>query len=137
MMTAMLRTRTRTLSLLAAGLLAAGLFAAACGDAPGAPAAVSSSLTVSSTHGPVGAVVTLDYQSFEPGVVTIHVGQSVKWTWADKLPYDVQFSDGLTSPTQITGTWYRTFNTPGTYTYQCSFRERMTGTVIVEPSSAP
>ena len=132
MMTAMFRTRIRTMSLLVAGVLAAGLVTTACGDAAAGPVNTAAAVSDAQTHGPVGAVVTLDYQSYEPGVVTVQVGQSVEWKWADFLPENVEFADGTTSPVQSTGTWYRTFTTPGTYTYQCSFHVRMVGTVIVE-----
>ena len=128
------QTRTRSLSVLVALALACGVAVSACGDAPAASNSTGSSVSDTLSHGPVGATVTLEYQSYEPGVVTIHVGQSVEWRWADApLPENVVFADGVASPIQAKGVWYRTFTAPGIYAYQCPFHSRMTAKVVVEP----
>ena len=121
-----------TRSLLVAALLGLGVTAAACGGAPGASYAPAG--TVNSTyHGPVAAVVKLQYRNFLPHAVTIHTGQTVEWEWDDyPYPHNVTFS-GFASPTQASGTYYHTFTSPGTYWYRSTTRGNMTGEVVVLP----
>jgi plastocyanin len=77
------------------------------------------------------AVVSVHYISFEPGRITIHVGQTVEWRWLDApIDHDVWFGP-FHSPLQATGTWYHTFTTPGTYPYRCTVHHNMVGTVVV------
>src|SRR5574340_1649140 len=95
---------------LVAGL---GLLAAACSTSAGGGAGTSSS--GSRSNGPAAAVVELKYVSFEPAKVTIHAGQTVEWKWEDApVDHNIRFDAGFSAPTQPNGTWFHTFDTPGT-----------------------
>ena len=114
-------------------VLALALVASAC--TPGNNVPVNSRETGGSTsaHGTPAAVVTIRYISFEPGTVTVHVGQTVEWKWQDApAEHNVSFGN-VVSPVQATGDWYRTFDQPGTYPYQCTLHIDMRGTVVVLP----
>jgi plastocyanin len=85
------------------------------------------------TNGHVDAVVMLKDVSFEPQLVTIHVGQAVEWIWEDApVAHNVTFTN-FASPTQATGTFIHTFTRPGTFPYRCTIHSDMTGTVAVVP----
>jgi plastocyanin len=129
MMTAMPKRTALSISL-AAGC---GLAMAACSSAPNVPAGQSPAVATSSAHPSV--VVGFQFDSFEPSRVTIHAGQTVEWTWGDKptaIPANVTFA-GVASPTQVSGTWFRTFSAPGTYTYRDTLSPVANGSVTVLP----
>ena len=129
MMTAMPK-RSRLSISLAAGC---GLALAACSSAPNVPVQQAGEVASATAH--PAAVVLFQFDSFEPSRVTIHAGQTVEWTWGDKptaIPANVTFDDGA-SPTQIAGTWYRTFSVPGTYTYRDTLSPLASGSVTVLP----
>jgi plastocyanin len=88
--------------------------------------------------------------SFSPSQLTVHVGETVEWTWAGSdhnvvsgsgCAADGQFcspNDSNCSQTPLSGrgTVYRhTFTTAGTYPYFCSnhCRMGMVGSITVEP----
>ena len=84
-------------------------------------------------HGPVGAVVDLKFISFVPQQVTVHVGQAVEWKFEDDpVAHNVTFT-GFASPTEAAGTFFHTFEQPGTFHYRCTIHVNMTGTVVVLP----
>jgi plastocyanin len=138
---------SRRLALLA--LAALPLLAGACSEEVNLPLGQSGSTgSTASAAGDVGAVVLLQYASFEPAQVTIAAGQSVEWEWQDApIPHDVYFQNftpagfrrsiplDYHSTIMITGTWYHTFTTPGIYTYICTVHAGMAGEVIVTPAS--
>ena len=108
-----------------------GLVAAACGTGGNEP--VNSSSNQSSSGPAPSAVVHLHFVSFEPASVTIHAGQTVEWIWNDApVAHNVTFAD-FASPTQATGTFFHTFDTPGDYTYRCTVHATMTAVVHVVP----
>jgi plastocyanin len=128
MMTAMSKRAALSISI-AAGC---GLALAACSSAPNVPAG-QAAVATSSAH--PSAVVGFQYGSFEPSRVTIHAGQTVEWRWGDKptaIPANVTFADAA-SPTQVSGTWQRTFSTPGTYAYRDTLSPVAAGSVTVLP----
>lgn len=98
--------------------------------------------------GPAGAVTIgagIQFTSqhngtMNPAVDTITAGASVTWTWTGNLPHGVQ-SIGTpsfqSSGTRTgSGTYSVTFDTPGTYLYDCSTHGReMTGKIVVLGSS--
>jgi plastocyanin len=142
----MIRTRRPAVLL---GLLAGmALVAAGCSEPNNLPEGGGQTGTPSAPVSESAALVTLEYSSFEPSIVTIKAGQSVEWMWDDApLPHDVYFrqfipsgggaplADTAHSVVQITGTWTQTFTKPGTYTYICTVHAGMTGEVIVEPAT--
>ena len=128
MMTAMSKRARLSLSLVAG----CGLALAACSSTPNVPVGTATSAT--STAHP-SAVVRFQYASWAPSRVTIHAGQTVEWVWGDTpmaIPANVTFADAA-SPTQESGSWYRTFPTPGTYTYHNTLRPVESGSVTVLP----
>jgi plastocyanin len=121
---------------------------AACAPATGsnyAPAPATSAPSTSvpinppATSAPVvsGSEVKVDISgfAFNPGTITIKVGQTVTWTNNDSVSHNVKADDGsFSSSTLATGDSFSfTFNTAGTYTYKCGFHANMLGTVIVQP----
>jgi plastocyanin len=98
------------------------------------------------------AVVTMHLHSFDPQIVTVRVGQTVRWdnksfiwhTVTDdpaeaKKPEDAALppgADAFDSGKVAAGDSYsRTFSVPGTYKYFCRPHESygMTGQVVVQP----
>lgn len=75
---------------------------------------------------------------FDPPVVQIEAGSTLTWSFADygrsggesAVPHDVVFADAR-SPIQTEGSYSRTFNTPGTYSYVCSLHPFMAGRIEV------
>jgi len=109
---------------LAAGVVAAGLLAA-CGGGSAAPAAPVATSQVD---------LPRSYE-FRPAVITVTAGTTVKWTNHDNFTHTVRLTDngthelGTMSPGQ---SLTHTFNTPGTYHYDCSLHPQdMHGEVIV------
>jgi plastocyanin len=83
------------------------------------------------------SVVDDDYQ---PGAITIAPGASVIWRNAGHKPHDVtalrgEFNSGRMHPGDV---FSHTFETAGTYHYQCTIHWSMAGSVIVmEPTATP
>jgi plastocyanin len=74
---------------------------------------------------------------FNPGAVTIARTGTVTWTNATGILHNVTFAPASGVPTSIvsfaSGMNTRTFNTAGTFTYQCTNHPAtMTGTVTVQ-----
>jgi plastocyanin len=94
------------------------------------PPAVSQSTTP-----PVSQPQTYDVKiqsyAFAPSMLTIKVGDTVRWTNYDSVGHTV-VSDSFSSPTLSNGNTYEhMYSTPGTYTYRCSIHPSMQGTIIV------
>ena len=89
------------------------------------------------TDTPDDTVVIAD-MAFHPAELVVAADTTVTWTWDDgSIPHDVTFDDGPASPLQDTGTWTRTFDRSGTYSYICSIHPQMTGTVVVRLTPTP
>jgi plastocyanin len=81
---------------------------------------------------------------FTPAHDSVAVGATLKWTWnsctgdgyggTTCVSHSVQFDDGgPSSSIQSSGTFSRTFDSAGTYTYHCAVHgTAMEGTVIVK-----
>jgi plastocyanin len=85
-----------------------------------------------------GASVRIANLAFDPSVVTMPAGATVTWTNDDNLPHTVtaldgQFDSGILDP-GATFSW--TFETPGSFAYQCQLHPTMQGTVTVDGSPA-
>lgn len=67
-------------------------------------------------------------------VTTIHAGETVMFLNGDDVSHTATADDNSwgTGTMQAMGYFVRRFDTPGTYTYFCSYHPEMTGTVIVE-----
>jgi len=81
------------------------------------------------------ASVTVGDNFFSPVQDTVGLGGTVTWRWTGINRHQVTFDDGAPgSDTLTTGTFSRTFNATGTYTYFCAVHGRavMNGAVIVQ-----
>ena len=89
--------------------------------------------------------VTVGNNFFQPATATVPAGSTVAWTWnscandvygnTQCTPHSVTFDDGgPSSQVQSSGTFSRTFNAGGTYTYYCTVHGRnvMSGSVVVQ-----
>lgn len=77
--------------------------------------------------------VSIESMSFGADV-TIHAGETVKWTNNDSVNHTATADDNEwgTGTIKPGGSFVRRFEEPGTYTYFCSYHPEMTGTIIVE-----
>lgn len=107
---------------LIATLIVAGL--AACGKDD------SSSPT---PEGPVVRATTANV--FTPAQLTVDVGDQVTWIFG-AVAHDVVFNMVAGAPANIEATAgrnvARTFSTAGTFPYQCTLHDGMTGSVVVQ-----
>jgi len=86
----------------------------------------------SDSTGP-GSTVTVDVADdvFSPSELTIDAGTTVRWVWVGTRTHNVVFAGGASaSPDQASGSWSRTFSTPGAYSYSCT-HHAMTGQITV------
>jgi plastocyanin len=79
-----------------------------------------------------GEVTIADF-AFTPQIVEIPVGGTVTWTNTDGSPHTATADDGAWDTGNIDpgASVSLTFETPGTYTYLCSYHPNMVGIVIV------
>ncbi len=101
---------------------------------PGGP---SVTFTTNATTAPLAANVSVVNDNFVPPAVTIAVTGSVTWTWNSMgLNHNVTFAAMAGRPADIpdrgTGSIARTFNTMGTFNYQCTLHAGMNGSVTVQ-----
>jgi plastocyanin len=73
---------------------------------------------------------------YSPANATITSGSTITWTWRGTTGHSVTFQTGPVVPSGSTikssGMFQTTFNTPGTYTYQCLVHgAAMSGTIHV------
>lgn len=86
---------------------------------------------------PAPAKVSIKDLAYSPQSLTISNGQSVTWTNLDTRDHTVISADSapapFSSPNLAPGASFtRTFTTPGTYPYGCSYHPRMSGTITVK-----
>lgn len=83
------------------------------------------------------ATVSVGNNFFNPTAVTIGVGGSVTWNWpgSGSNIHNVTFQTAgapANIPNATTGSFARTFNTLGTFQYECTNHVGMTGSVTVQ-----
>ena len=71
-----------------------------------------------------------EYFAYSPPVIEVPVGTEVTWNFDSRAPHDVVFADG-SSPLFESGSWSRTFDTPGSFAYTCSLHTNMDGLVVI------
>jgi plastocyanin len=121
------------LRVVAASAAVCGLSLAACSSSPSGAGGGSGGSADTVSEPTPSAVVLLKYVSFLPARTTIHAGQTVEWKWEDEpISHNVTFGS-FGSSTADHGTYFHTFDTPGTYRYQCTVHQTMTGVVVVQP----
>jgi plastocyanin len=87
--------------------------------------------------------VTVMNNAYSPGTTAVAKGSTVQWTWNSCqgdgyggsvcTAHNVTFDDGVTSETQESGTFSRTFDKAGTYKYHCTVHgAAMSGQVTIE-----
>lgn len=114
------------LTLLASAAAAALLLTAALLTAPRVDAADTVAVDISGF-------------AFQPGTVTIQVGDTVTWTNNDGTPHTATSTDnpalfdGQMAPG---GSFSFTFSDAGTFDYVCKIHPAMQGTVVVEAAAA-
>lgn len=79
--------------------------------------------------------VTVADRMYSPATLTISVGDTVTWVFADRgMAHNVVADDNsFRSALMKTGQFTHTFDTAGTFTYHCTPHPDMTATVVVEP----
>jgi plastocyanin len=78
--------------------------------------------------------VTVANNVFDPSSLSVPQFSNVTWEWnSGGVTHNVTFQDGPASGNRTSGTYQRSFNMPGTYSYACTIHagEGMTGTVTV------
>ncbi|MDN5275214.1 MAG: plastocyanin [Candidatus Saccharibacteria bacterium] len=94
------------------------------------PMPTSSSTATQSTNS-----VAIQNFAFSPSAITIKKGTTVTWTNQDSTAHTVTETDSQDGPKSgnlSTGKSYSfTYNTVGTFKYECSIHTSMTGTVTV------
>jgi plastocyanin len=74
-------------------------------------------------------------RTFAPAAVTVAPGDSVTWTWSESRSHNVTSvsagAETISSGTKSSGTYVKTFTTPGTYAYHCTLHGGMNGSVTV------
>ncbi len=85
--------------------------------------------------GPVPAdEVRVSNNQFTPANRTVMLGSTVTFRWASgSVTHNVTFNDGPASGNQSSGTFDRLFDVAGSYPYQCTIHNGMTGTITVQP----
>ncbi|HXO85086.1 MAG TPA: plastocyanin/azurin family copper-binding protein [Gemmatimonadales bacterium] len=102
-------------------------------------AALPSSPTVTfSTNAALVTTIAVANNSFAPNAVTVPLNTTVTYEWqGTTVPHNVTFAATTGAPTNIpdrtSGSVPKTFNTAGTFNYQCTNHVGMTGTVTVNP----
>src|SRR5579859_4822887 len=69
---------------------------------------------------------------FTPSALTVKAGTTVTWTNNDSVAHSIKSAAFNSSILNTGDTFKFTFNTAGTYNYNCGIHPTMTGTVIVQ-----
>ncbi len=81
------------------------------------------------------AVALTTNKTFSPTAVTVAPGDSVTWTWAGDRSHNVTADTGqadtFSSGNKTTGTFLKTFNVTGRFTYKCTLHSGMNASVTV------
>jgi plastocyanin len=139
--------RRVTLTTIAVALTACGGSADSSGGYTSGPSTQPNNPTPPTTPtGPVSTnSVMLLAASFDPSSITVPVNTTVNWQWnscsgdgyggyGTCVTHSIVFDDGsgITSDTQSSGTFSRTFTKAGTYKYHCAIHgQSMSGSVTV------
>jgi 3',5'-cyclic-AMP phosphodiesterase len=77
--------------------------------------------------------VVVDSRGFNPAITAVPVGTTVTWTNRDGVPHTIVSAErDFTSPVlDADQRFSRRFDVPGTCTYACSLRPKMTGQIVV------
>jgi plastocyanin len=97
------------------------------------PLGVADARVVAPASARAGASVTVADMAFSPGTVTVAVGETVTWTFADAVPHTSTSDDGFWDSGIRSGgaTYARKFKSAGTFAYHCTIHPMMRGRVRV------
>ncbi|SMB94479.1 plastocyanin/azurin family copper-binding protein [Deinococcus hopiensis] len=91
---------------------------------------------VTAPRAAVASAFSVDMQGmkFQPGTISVNVGESVRFVQKDDVPHNVVINDVMESPPSMKkGQVYtHTFSGPGTYRVYCEIHPTMTMTVTVK-----
>ncbi|PYP53169.1 MAG: hypothetical protein DMD45_02080 [Gemmatimonadetes bacterium] len=92
--------------------------------------------TEHATSPPTAIGATVGDNFFSPRDTVVQANGTVTWTWSGNNPHTVSFTGGPESGNpagtpQTSGTYARTFTSPGKFNYFCKVHSTMTGTVTV------
>jgi len=77
--------------------------------------------------------VSVSDNNFTPRNIQIAVGTTVTWTWeSGATTHNVTFSDGGSGDRGANATFSKTFNSLGTFNYDCTLHGGMSGSVLVK-----
>src|SRR3990172_283435 len=76
--------------------------------------------------------VTIGYLFLDPDSITVNVGDTVTWENKDYVPHTVTGAGWDSGYLSLGQTYFRKFDTAGTYNYHCPLHPSMTGTVVVK-----
>lgn len=82
-------------------------------------------------------VVTIEMRSgnvFSPGARTVEAGTTVRWVNEDAVAHNTTSTQGVWTSSNLNPdqAFQHTFNTPGTFPYECTIHPGMTGTITVQ-----
>jgi plastocyanin len=122
------RGRVRFLPVLVLGLLVAG-----CGGGAEEPTDGGGETTTGGGD-TAGTEVTIENFAFDPGTLTIEVGDTVTWTNNDSAPHTATADDDTFDSGSLAqgDTFSHTFEEAGTFPYVCTFHPNMVGEIVVE-----
>jgi plastocyanin len=69
---------------------------------------------------------------FQPDQITIQRGDTITWTHPGPASHTVKFADTESPILKDGGTYSKTFDQAGTFSYICGIHPNMKGTVIVQ-----
>jgi plastocyanin len=118
---------------LVGAVFALGLLFTACSDDSGDDDA-SSDTAAADGSSAGGTEVTIADFAFDPGDLTVSVGDTVTWTNDDDTDHTVTADDDSFDSDDVAGgeTFEQTFDEAGDFSYHCSIHSQMTGTITVE-----
>ncbi len=76
--------------------------------------------------------INIKEYSFSPSTLTVKAGTTVTWTNNDPSPHNIKSSAFKSPDIDPGGTFKFTFDTPGTFNYNCGIHPTMAGTIVVE-----
>jgi plastocyanin len=121
-----------SIALLLAGALALG----ACGSSKSSGTkSTGGSSSTSTTKSANGIQVQMKGIAFQPGTITVKVGQTITWTNEDSVQHDVVSTSGEKIQSSLFGkggTFSFTPKKAGTIAYVCTVHPGMKGTIVVK-----
>lgn len=96
--------------------------------------------SVTTPNPPPANTVFAENFRFRPATLTITAGQSITWINMGAAVHDVTADDGSFASGSLAastsgfpgGSFVKTFDQAGTFTYHCALHPQMTGTVVVQ-----